>query len=156
MTVTSIDVIDSLNAACLIHARMPDWGRAFVHGHTFLHSWSGLMTLVVGLLHGATFLSIVQSYSCSLCVFYWTLVVAKDSEYNNNNYLIEFHLGVINRNLTELLSSNVLRNWFSCCCEISSPVPVVLFLTDFPLQIIWEKRHRFLEGQRQFSAEVAV
>ena len=64
---------------CLIHARMPDWGRAFVHGHTFLHSWthflafmdtlscihghtflhswSGPMTLVVGLLHGATFLS---------------------------------------------------------------------------------------------------
>ena len=29
----------------------------FVHGHTFLHSWSGLMTVVVGLLHGATFLS---------------------------------------------------------------------------------------------------
>ena len=42
---------------CLIHARMPDWGRAFVHGHTFLHSWSGPMTLVVGLLHGATCLS---------------------------------------------------------------------------------------------------
>ena len=42
---------------CLIHARMPDWGRAFVHGHTFLHSWSGPMTLVVGLLQGATFLS---------------------------------------------------------------------------------------------------
>ena len=28
-----------------------------IHGHTFLHSWSGAMTLVVGLLHGATFLS---------------------------------------------------------------------------------------------------
>ena len=42
---------------CLIHARMPGWGRAFVHGHTFLHSWSGPMPLVVGLLHGATFLS---------------------------------------------------------------------------------------------------
>ena len=42
---------------CSIHAQMPDWGRAFVHGHTFLHSWSGLMTLVVGLLHGAIFLS---------------------------------------------------------------------------------------------------
>ena len=27
-----------------------------IHGHTFLHSWSGPMTLVVGLLHGATFL----------------------------------------------------------------------------------------------------
>ena len=42
---------------CLIHARMPERGRAFVHGHTFLHSWSGPMTLVVGLLRGATFLS---------------------------------------------------------------------------------------------------
>ena len=42
---------------CLIHARMPDWCRAFVHGHTFLHSWSGPMTLVLDLLHGATFLS---------------------------------------------------------------------------------------------------
>ena len=30
---------------CLIHARIADWGRAFVHGHTFLHSWSGPMTL---------------------------------------------------------------------------------------------------------------
>ena len=39
---------------CLIHARMPEIGRAFVHGHTFLHSWSGPMTLVVSLLHGAT------------------------------------------------------------------------------------------------------
>ena len=27
------------------------------HGHIFLHSWSGPMTLVVDLLHGATFLS---------------------------------------------------------------------------------------------------
>ena len=42
---------------CLIHARMADWGRAFVLGHTFLQSWSGPMTLVVGLLDGATFLS---------------------------------------------------------------------------------------------------
>ena len=42
---------------CLIHARIAEWGRAFVHGHTFLHSWSGPMTVVVGLLHGATFLS---------------------------------------------------------------------------------------------------
>ena len=32
-------------------------GSVFVHGHTFLHSWSGPMTLIVGLLHGATFLS---------------------------------------------------------------------------------------------------
>ena len=28
-----------------------------MHGHTFLHSWSGPMTLVVCLLYGATFLS---------------------------------------------------------------------------------------------------
>ena len=42
---------------CLVHARLPERGRAFVHGHTFLHSWSGPMTVVVGLLHGATFLS---------------------------------------------------------------------------------------------------
>ena len=41
----------------LIHARMPERSRDFVHGHTFLHSWSGPMTLVVGLLHGATLLS---------------------------------------------------------------------------------------------------
>ena len=39
---------------CLIHARLPEWGRAFVHGLTFLHSWSGPMTVVIGLLHGAT------------------------------------------------------------------------------------------------------
>ena len=36
---------------CLIHAQMPEWGRAFVHGDTFLHSWRGPMTLVVGLPH---------------------------------------------------------------------------------------------------------
>ena len=35
----------------------PDRCRAFVHGHTFLHAWSWPMTLVVELLHGATFLS---------------------------------------------------------------------------------------------------
>ena len=42
---------------CLIHAQMPDWGRAFVHEHTFLHSWRWPTTFVVGLLHGTTFLS---------------------------------------------------------------------------------------------------
>ena len=42
---------------CLIHTRIPEWGRAFVHGHSFLHSWSGFMTLVINLFHGATFLS---------------------------------------------------------------------------------------------------
>ena len=39
---------------CLIHARMPERSRAFVHGHTFLHSWSGPMKLVVDLLREAT------------------------------------------------------------------------------------------------------
>ena len=44
---------------CLIHAWMPDWARVFVHGHTFLYSWSGPMTLIaiVSLLHVLTFLS---------------------------------------------------------------------------------------------------
>ena len=41
----------------LIHSRMLERSRVFVHGHTFLHSWSKPMTLVVCLLHGATFLS---------------------------------------------------------------------------------------------------
>ena len=54
---------------CLIHARMPDWGRAFVHGHTFLHSWSGPMTLVVGLLHGS-----VLFVMCCSCPILPTLV----------------------------------------------------------------------------------
>ena len=35
--------------SCLIHARMPDWGRAF--------AWSGPMRFVVILLHGTEFLS---------------------------------------------------------------------------------------------------
>ena len=43
----------------LIHARMPDRSRAFVHGNYFLQSWSGPMTLVVRLLQGAAFLSIL-------------------------------------------------------------------------------------------------
>ena len=50
----------------LIHGRMPDRGRAFVHRHTFLQSWSGSITLVVGLLHGATFLSIFLLFSLCL------------------------------------------------------------------------------------------
>ena len=29
---------------CMIHVRMPGRSRAFVHGHTSLHSWSGPMT----------------------------------------------------------------------------------------------------------------
>ena len=36
---------------CLILARLPEMGRAFVSGNSFLHSWSRPMTLVVGLLH---------------------------------------------------------------------------------------------------------
>ena len=70
---------------CLIHARLPDRVRAFVYevyGHTFLHSWSGPRTLVVGLLHGATFLS---NYPLVLFVSFigpsWKghLVVGKDT-----------------------------------------------------------------------------
>ena len=35
--------------------------RVFVHGHTFLHSWSGPMKFLVCLQHGATFLSNLTS-----------------------------------------------------------------------------------------------
>ena len=43
---------------CLIHARMPEIGVGLLCMDTLLlHSWSGSMTVVVGLLHGATFLS---------------------------------------------------------------------------------------------------
>ena len=43
---------------CLIHARMPDWGRAFVHGHTFLHSWTHFLAFMdtLSCIHGHTFL----------------------------------------------------------------------------------------------------
>ena len=51
---------------CLIHAQMPDNSRAFVHGHTFLHPWSGPMTLEVGLLHGVTFLFNLLLFSSCL------------------------------------------------------------------------------------------
>ena len=46
--------------------RMPKMSRAFVHGHTFLHSWSGPMKLVVCLLHGATLLSNLSGQLLSL------------------------------------------------------------------------------------------
>ena len=39
---------------CLIHARLPDWDRAFVHGHIFLHSWRVPIKLIIALLPGAT------------------------------------------------------------------------------------------------------
>ena len=45
---------------------MLEMSRAFVHGHTFLHSWSGQMKLLVCLLHGATFLSNLTSTILSL------------------------------------------------------------------------------------------
>ena len=91
---------------CLIHARMPDWGRAFVHGHTFLHSWTHFLAFMdtLSCIHGHTFLHSwthflafmewaddigsgpaawssvpVQSSSCSLRVFYRTLAVGKDT-----------------------------------------------------------------------------
>ena len=87
---------------CLIHARMPDWGRAFVHGHTFLHSWTHFLAFMdtLSCIHGHTFLHSwthflafmewaddigsrpaawsyvpVQSSSCFLRVFYRTIRV---------------------------------------------------------------------------------
>ena len=41
--------------------RIPDWGRAFVYGHTLLHSWSGPIKLIVCLLHCATLMSNLTS-----------------------------------------------------------------------------------------------
>ena len=61
---------------CLIYAQMPDWGRAFVHGHTFLHSRSD----DIGSQPAAwSYYVSVQSYSCSLSVIYMTLVVGNDT-----------------------------------------------------------------------------
>ena len=65
---------------------MPDWGTASVHGHTFMHSWSGSMTLVPSQPAAWSYFP-VQSYSCSPCIFYRILVVSKDTlnpTYNNN------------------------------------------------------------------------
>ena len=57
-----------------------------IHGHTFLHSWSGPMTLVVCLLHGTTLLSNLPVVL--ILFFYMTLVVGKDTyskpDYSNN------------------------------------------------------------------------
>ena len=43
---------------CLIHARLPEGGRAFVHGHTFLHSWTHFLAFMdtLSCIHGHTFL----------------------------------------------------------------------------------------------------
>ena len=65
---------------CLIHARMPGWGRSFVHGHTFLHSWTHFLAFMewaddIGSRPAAWSYVPVQSSSCSLRVFYRTLVV---------------------------------------------------------------------------------
>ena len=51
---------------------MPDVGAAW----TFLHSWSGPMTVVVGPLHGATFLSNLPLVLL-IVFFYRTLIVGK-------------------------------------------------------------------------------
>ena len=53
--------------------------QTFVHGHTFLHSWSGPMTLI-GSGPAAWSCVPVQSYSCSLRVYYMTLVVGKETK----------------------------------------------------------------------------
>ena len=69
---------------CLSHARMPDWGRAFVHGHTFLHSWTHFLAFMewaddIGSRPAAWSHAPVRSSSCFLRVFYKTLAVGKDT-----------------------------------------------------------------------------
>ena len=70
----------------LIHARMLELGRAFVHGHTFLYSWSGPMTLVVGLLLELRSCPIFLLFSS--CLLYdlssWKVHLLNPA-YNNNN-----------------------------------------------------------------------
>ena len=64
--------------------------RAFVHGHTLLHSWCEPLKSVIGLPHGATFVS-VQSCYCNLLVFFFiiiTCVVGKDTYYSLNILII--------------------------------------------------------------------
>ena len=46
---------------CLIHARMPDWGRAFVHGHTFLHSWTHFLAFMDTLQGKQTVLALYRA-----------------------------------------------------------------------------------------------
>ena len=54
---------------CLIHARMPDWGRAFVHGHTFLHSWTHFLAFMERGF-SIIFLFIFRSiYAVAICCF---------------------------------------------------------------------------------------
>ena len=65
--------------------RVPARNRAFVHGHTFLHSWSRADD--TGSRPAAWIYVPVQSYSCSLRVFYKTLVVGKDTSIIINNVL---------------------------------------------------------------------
>ena len=73
---------------CLIHARMPDWGRAVVHGHTFLHSWTHFLAFMewaddIGLLHGATFLSWGNSWRS------WSFLVTAD---DNGHWIWILHV----------------------------------------------------------------
>ena len=87
---------------CLIHARMPDWGRAFVHGHTFLHSWTHFLAFMEwaddgGSRPAAWSYVPVQSSSCSLIVFYRTLVVGKDTYYTPNIIIMLYTLLKLNQ-----------------------------------------------------------
>ena len=57
-----------------------------IHGHTFLHSWTHFLAFMewaddIGSRPAAWSCVPVQSSSCSLRVFYGTLVVGKDTSY---------------------------------------------------------------------------
>ena len=71
---------------CLIHARMPDWGRAFVHRHSWSwsfvhgHSWSW------SFVHGHSWSwSFVHGHSWS-----WSLTLAVGARFLSNFTLILF------------------------------------------------------------------
>ena len=71
-----------------------------IHGHTFLHSWTHFLAFMewaddIGFRPAAWSYVAVQSYSCSLRVFYITLVVGKDTYLTplmiiNNIYIYNF------------------------------------------------------------------
>ena len=71
-----------LNAFIARKQGVTDRSRAFVHGHTFLHSWSGPVTLVDGLLHGAAFLS-----NLTLVLFSILKGHLLNLNYNNNAFI---------------------------------------------------------------------
>ena len=60
---------------CLIHARMPELGGGFEHGHTFLHS---RRAADIGRPAAWSYVP-APSYSSSFRIFYGTLEVEKDT-----------------------------------------------------------------------------